>query len=218
MNGRESRVDRVDRGTREGYPFFMNYLAHAFLSPPSEEILLGNLACDMIRPGDTEYLSPRIRAGMELHQRIDRFTDAHESFKKLRAFLSAKGFPYAGVLVDIICDHFLALRWDTYSEESLHDFAVRVYAVLSRTAGSIPGSFPRLAGHLCREDWFGEFNTETGLENALFRVNYRSSRDIPVQEVMRFLREIRKDFEREFQILMSDLTEGFKSEITEYSE
>jgi len=187
----------------------MNYLAHALLSPPSEEILLGNMACDMIRPGDAVNLSSGIREGMELHQRIDRATDSHSAFKSLRSLLIAEKLPYAGVLVDIINDHFLAVHWNLYSDDFLMDFSTRVYDILNRKSSLIPGHFSRLSDHLCREDWFGQFRYTDGLETALYRVNYRSSKEIPVTSVMNLVREKKDDFEEGFHSLMKGLAAEF---------
>jgi len=187
----------------------MNYLAHAFLSPSSEEILLGNIACDMIKPVDKEKLSSRIREGMALHQMIDRMTDSHQAFIKSRSILIDEGLPYAGVMVDIINDHFLAENWNLYSHEGLNDFSIRIYEILERNSQRIPGPFSRLSKHLCKEDWFGQFKEIEGLKTALSRVNYRSSREIPVPEIMDLVIRKRSSFEEGFHSLMESLTDRF---------
>jgi acyl carrier protein phosphodiesterase len=187
----------------------MNYLAHAFLSPRDDEILLGNISCDMIRPRDQEFLSPPIRQGFDLHQRIDKAADGHEGFKFIRATLNTKGLPYAGVLVDVICDHYLARFWEDYSSERLSDFSQRIYRVLLEKASPLPGHFPRLAAHLRKEDWFGQFRSLEGLETALSRLNYRSSREIPVTMIRDVIDDKQDSLIPRFQELMMSLCREF---------
>ncbi|MGL4552092.1 MAG: ACP phosphodiesterase, partial [Gemmataceae bacterium] len=55
----------------------MNWLAHALLSPPDPEVRLGNLLADLVKGRDRHPMGEPFRRGIALHQRIDRFTDAH---------------------------------------------------------------------------------------------------------------------------------------------
>jgi acyl carrier protein phosphodiesterase len=53
-----------------------------------------------------------------LHRAIDTFTDAHPVFDKVLK-LHSRYHHYAGVIVDVFYDHFLAKNWTTYSNENL---------------------------------------------------------------------------------------------------
>ena len=56
----------------------MNHLAHAFLSPLNDaQILVGNLSADWIKGRARRSLPEGIQLGMDLHRRIDVFTDTH---------------------------------------------------------------------------------------------------------------------------------------------
>ncbi|QEN07606.1 DUF479 domain-containing protein [Oceanispirochaeta crateris] len=183
----------------------MNYLAHAFLSPPNDEILIGNMACDMISPKDYTMLTPGIREGFALHHRIDRATDAHEGFKEIRSIFNEDGHPYAGVLVDIICDHYLACFWDEYSSDSLDLFSKRVYGVLKEKADDLPGHFPRLASSIQKEDWFGQFTKLEGLKSGLSRLTYRTSRKLPIDRIMDLVLQKKEVLVPPFHSLMKSL-------------
>lgn len=187
----------------------MNYLAHAFLSPRNTSILLGNMACDMVRPGDKGDLDNEILKGMDLHQRIDRFTDSHSGFIRTRNCLNRDGLPYAGVLVDILFDYFLALHWKDYSSVEIKQFSAGIYRILLDNSHRIPGHFSRMTDHMCSEDWFGTFHTVEGLKTALKRLNYRSSRVIPVERIISSLEMNRNVMESGFRSLMKDLCREF---------
>jgi acyl carrier protein phosphodiesterase len=186
----------------------MNYLAHAFLSPDNRElVLLGNLACDMLRPSDAVGLDPEIREGMVRHQAIDRTTDRHNGFRSVRDALASAGHPYAGVLTDILFDYYLATSWKDFCEEELSGFSGRVYGVLNRRSSLIPGSFMRMTKAMRMQDWFGSYASEKGLQQALHRLNYRSSRYIDPEAVMITERSIREEALPAFYTLMDKLTE-----------
>ncbi|MBF9016039.1 MULTISPECIES: ACP phosphodiesterase [unclassified Oceanispirochaeta] len=189
----------------------MNYLAHAFLSPRDSLILLGNMACDMIRPYDTESLPERVKDGLALHQDIDRYTDRHNGFKAVRDHLNSRKLPYAGVFTDIIFDHCLARDWESYSTQPLRDFSMSVYKILNRSIAdkTIPGHFSRLAKALVSDDWFGSYTTNEGLEKALTRLNYRSSREIPVSQIMDTVKRNSEIIDIGFSALMQDLLKTF---------
>lgn len=189
----------------------MNYLAHAFLSPPDSQVLLGNMACDMIRPDDTVYLSVKIKEGMDLHQKIDRLTDRHRGFKTVRDLLNSQKLPYAGVFTDIIFDHCLARDWERYSSQTLSEFSQEVYKILNSSiaAESIPGHFHRLASALVSDDWFSSYASSHGLKKALVRLEYRSSREIPVEQIMNTVQRESKIIDSGFDALMQSLLHSF---------
>lgn len=188
----------------------MNYLAHALLSPENRDlVLLGNLACDMLRPSEAEGLDPEIREGMVRHQAIDRMTDRHSGFRFMRDALGAAGHPYAGVLTDILFDFYLASSWEDFCDEGLSEFSGRVYGVLKGSSSLIPGSFSRMTRAMRMQDWFGSYATERGLRQALQRLNYRSSRYIDPEAVMATERAVREEALPGFGLLMGDLADSF---------
>jgi acyl carrier protein phosphodiesterase len=57
-----------------------------------------------------------VQKGIILHRAIDTFTDAHPFLDKAKK-LHSRYHHYAGVIVDVFYDHFLAKNWVTYSNE-----------------------------------------------------------------------------------------------------
>lgn len=189
----------------------MNYLAHAYFSPPDPLLLIGNLSCDLIRPDEKVGLGEGLIRGMELHQRIDRFTDSRRGFKAIRDVLNLNKLPYAGVLTDVILDHCLASQWSSYSDFPLEGFASQVYGLLDKSIREdmIPGRFGRMARHLVDEDWFVSYRSREGLLTALERLNYRSSRTISSNDVIRVFDQHQQLIFESFAELMEEMLPRF---------
>ena len=100
----------------------MNFLAHIYLSGDNDLIKIGNFMADGIRGKQYENYPLEIQKGIILHRAIDTFTDAHPIFRQSTKRLHNNYHHYAGVIVDILYDHFLAKNWNKYSDEKLEDF------------------------------------------------------------------------------------------------
>ena len=105
----------------------MNYLAHIYLADHgSEKLLLGNFLGDFVRKSEEPAYEDTIRQGIHMHRKIDSFTDSHPIFLISRRRVSDLNRRYAGVLVDMFYDHFLAKNWQGYSgihlEKYVHIF------------------------------------------------------------------------------------------------
>ncbi len=110
----------------------MNYLAHSYLSCNNEYLLIGNLVTDLIKKKDEDYYSEAIRKGIDLHRKIDHFTDNHRIVKDSLDLIRSSQGKYAPVVLDILWDYFLCKNWKTYSEEDLQEFSNGVYAILEK--------------------------------------------------------------------------------------
>ena len=110
----------------------MNYLAHLYLSEPNEEAWLGSLLGDFVKgPLDGRYNDDITRA-IALHRKIDSFTDAHPVVLQSKSRVSAGRRRYAGIMIDMFYDHFLAKYWHEFQDEPLGEFSARIYAILDQ--------------------------------------------------------------------------------------
>src|SRR4051812_19851449 len=103
----------------------MNFLAHLWLADRAELPLAGAILGDYFRgalPGD---LPPALAGSVHLHRRIDATTDRHPGVQGVRAGFGSPARRYAGILLDILFDHALALDWERYAAEPLAAFADR---------------------------------------------------------------------------------------------
>ncbi len=157
----------------------MNLLAHLFLAahrPEDEQ--LGNFAADHAGSRQTvAAYPPGFRAGVELHHRIDAFTDQHPEVHKTKARLRAAGFgKYAPVIADVLYDHLLARDFSPYSlHESLAAFTQRMYALLTRRAADLPLGVQQFLPHMVRHDWLANYAHPAGFARALAGLARRAS-------------------------------------------
>ena len=61
---------------------------------------------------------------------IDSFTDSHPVYRQSKHRLHEKFGHYAGVIMDIVYDHFLAKNWKQFSNIELEDYADSFYKLL----------------------------------------------------------------------------------------
>ncbi len=155
----------------------MNYLAHLYLSEPHEEAWLGSLMGDFVKgPLDDRYGTGITRA-IAMHRKIDVFTDAHPVVLRSKSRMSAERRRYAGIMVDVFYDHFLARHWQDFHEEPLAEFTGRVYRVLERYRTILPERLQRMAPMMMQWDWLGSYAEIGSIYTALNRMGQRLRRE-----------------------------------------
>ena len=155
----------------------MNYLAHLFLSEPAEEALLGSLLGDFVKgPLDSRY-SPTITRAIAQHRKIDVFTDAHPLVILAKSRVSAARRRYAGIMIDIFFDHFLAKHWQEFHAEPLDAFTSRFYKLLLGNLSWLPDRLQVMAPHMARTDWLGSYAQVRSVRTALDRMGSRLKRE-----------------------------------------
>lgn len=155
----------------------MNYLAHLYLSEPHEEAWLGSLMGDFVKgPLDDRYGSEITRA-IAMHRKIDVFTDAHPVVLQSKSRMSAERRRYAGIMVDVFYDHFLARHWQDFHDEPLAEFTGRVYRVLERYHTVLPERLQRMAPMMMQWDWLGSYADIGSIYSALNRIGQRLKRE-----------------------------------------
>jgi len=154
----------------------MNYLAHLFLSPPDEDAWLGSLLGDFVKGAIGERYAPPVAAAIRLHRRIDSFTDAHAAVQRSRSRISRARRRYAGIMIDMFYDHFLARSWEEFHDEPLAAFSARVYTLLERRRGELPERLQTVAAHMAANDWFGSYASAATIHGALDRISSRLRR------------------------------------------
>ena len=155
----------------------MNFLAHLWLAGPVEGDRLGAVAGDFVKgplPGD---LPADIAAGVALHRAIDSFADRHPAFQASRARVRGAHRRFAGVMVDMFYDHFLAAYWtDYHAGEALPDFATRQYALFVAHRDRLPPGANRVIARMADSDWLTAYREVDTIVHALDRIAGRLSR------------------------------------------
>jgi acyl carrier protein phosphodiesterase len=136
--------------------------------------------------------------GIALHRRIDTFTDAHEVVHRSKARVSADRRRFAGIMVDMFYDHFLARDWGRYSAEPLAAFTRRAYALLERNHGLLPERLQRMAPYMIRGDWLGSYARVEAIGDSLDGMGRRMKRENRLAGSVEELETNYGDFARDF--------------------
>lgn len=108
----------------------MNFLAHLYLSGDDDKLITGNFIGDYVKGKNFLNYPGKIREGIILHRQIDSFTDTHSCFRQVKVLFREEFGLYSGVVTDLVFDHLLASRWESYCNQSLKQFAKKIHAVL----------------------------------------------------------------------------------------
>lgn len=147
----------------------MNYLAHLYVSAESPDAMLGSLLGDFVKGrlvDDGRYPLAVLHA-VALHRRVDSFANGHPTFRRSVGRVAPGLRRYAGVLVDLFYDHFLARAWPSLVDEPLAAFSGRVYAVLAHHAQLLPVRMRPLAEAMSRDDWLVGYGRAENIDRAL---------------------------------------------------
>jgi len=116
----------------------MNFLSHLYLSGNSEGLIIGNFIADSVKGNAINDFPEEIRKGIILHRKIDTYTDSHPIVEQSKIRLREKYKKYAGVIVDIYYDHYLAINWSDYSTENFHTYTQNIYALIEQNRQHLP--------------------------------------------------------------------------------
>lgn len=183
----------------------MNFLAHIYLSNDNDLIKIGNFMADGIRGKQYDHLPPDIQKGIILHRAIDTFTDSHPVFRQSTKRLHERYHHYAGVIVDVIYDHFLAKNWAKYSDEPLHDFVQRFYQSLQNNKPFLTEKTIEMMPSMIKYDWLFSYQYVDGIARILFQMDQRTKNNSKMQFSIEELKEFYNEFENEFTIFFEDL-------------
>lgn len=184
----------------------MNFLAHAFLSGDNPKILVGNFIGDFVKGKQalTAYDSDVLK-GIELHRLIDGFTDHHEVVRESKQRLRAGYRHYAGVIVDVFYDHFLAKNWDQYHPMQLPGYAQHVYDIMERHHDMVPAEAQHMLPYMTAGNWLLSYAKIEGVGRALTGMSRRTTYVSHMETAVEALRENYDLFEREFKIFFPEL-------------
>lgn len=184
----------------------MNWLAHLYLSEPDAEARLGNLLADFIKGRERQGLSPRMQHGIRCHQAIDAFTDYHPVVQRSKGRIGPEHRRFAGILIDIFYDHFLARNWACYTAMPLETFTGEVYQSLLAFAAHLPGEAGKAIQRIAAHDLLGSYQHLEGIEETLKRLSRRLAQRW--QRVIA-LEEAIEDLRTHFDALESDFRDFF---------
>lgn len=183
----------------------MNFLSHLYLSGNSDAILIGNFIGDFVKGKQMDVYPKEIRKGIILHREIDFFTDNHPIVSKSKDRLREKQGHYAGVVLDIFYDHFLATDWARYSPVPLKDFAQSVYGKLKKNKALLPSKARFMLPYMIKDNWLVDYSKIAGIDRACKgmaqRTKFESNMGSAVQLLQEYYTELQGEFALFFPIL-----------------
>lgn len=192
----------------------MNFLAHIYLSGTNDHIKIGNFIADGIH-GQPQGYHPEIVKGIMRHRAIDTFTDAHPLFRQGTKRLHARYHHYAGVIMDIFYDHFLAKNWTNYSNIPLNEFAQAFYTLLNDNYEILPERSKRSVPHMTEYNWLVSYASIEGIDRTLKQMDHRTKLRSGMGNAIDELQQFYTEFEAEFTAFFEDIQAHVNQRTTE---
>ncbi|HVD99297.1 MAG TPA: acyl carrier protein phosphodiesterase [Cytophagaceae bacterium] len=185
----------------------MNFLAHAFLSGDNKDLIIGNFIADAVKGKDFKNYRDGVIRGILLHRKIDTFTDHHKVVALTKSRLRDDFGKYASVVSDIYYDHFLALHWKEYSQESLENFTQNIYHIIQSELELLPEEVKHFFPYMVKQNWLYNYQFFHGLERVFNGMSRRARFDSHMENGVLALKEQYADFEKDFLEFFPQLQE-----------
>lgn len=156
----------------------MNYLAHFHLSAGNDGLVIGALLGDHVKGCLQGQYPSNWEQGIKLHRSIDAFTDRHPSLRQAQQLFEPEYRRYAGIMLDVIFDHFLNQHWEKFHHQPLSDFSQEVYQLLD--TDGMPASARLQASNFARYDVLCNYRHWQTIEQVLERISQRLRRQNPL--------------------------------------
>ena len=183
----------------------VNFLAHAYLAAGSDHAIVGSLMGDFVKGPLGDRYGAELTRALVLHRRIDTYTDAHDVVRQSRRRVSTGRRRFAGILVDVFYDHFLARHWDEFSDVPLERFTAHIYAVLREHHALLPERLQHVAPHMAAADWLASYRHVDAIGLALDRIGQRLKRGNAMLRSAEELLAQYGPFEADFRIFFPDV-------------
>ncbi len=151
----------------------MNYLAHLYLAQDSTESMIGSILGDFVKGSAKDQYPDEIKKGIELHRKIDSYTDSHPMTQASRRLYHSPMRRFAGIIVDLCYDHFLYRHWSKFTDAALTAFILNAYEILKTHQAILPERLQAMIPFMIRDDWLGSYRDLNGVEQALKRLSRR---------------------------------------------
>lgn len=160
---------------------------------------------DGIRGKQFENFSKEIQKGILLHRAIDTFTDAHPIFRESTKRLHERYHHYAGVIVDIFYDHFLAKNWENYSNENLEEYVSRFYQSMHTHYDLLSEKAQNILPYMEKQNWLSSYQSIEGIHQILTQMDRRTNNSSNMRFASEELQMYYSDFEQEFSLFFEEI-------------
>lgn len=192
----------------------MNFLAHIYLSGENDLMKIGNFMADGIH-GKPDDFPPDVQKGIILHRAIDTYTDTHPIFRQGTKRLHSRYHHYAGVIMDIYYDHFLAKNWAEYTSEPLDSFITRFYKSLHDNYSILTDKTKTMMPYMIKDNWLLSYATIDGIARILRQMDHRTKYRSGMTNSIDELREFYEVYDEEFRQFFSEIRQYVKETATD---
>ncbi len=187
----------------------VNFLAHLYFAQPNVPSRVGNLLGDFARGVDRHRLPAAVRRGLENHRAVDRFTDAHPQVQALKQCFSPRRRRFAGIILDVLFDHFLIRHWSAYHQRTLAAFLSENYRDLLAGQALMPPRMQQVTRRLVADDWLGSYreldNVNFVLNRIAGRLRFENEFADPLAEIEHHYAELEQGFQQFFPDLCQEV-------------
>ncbi len=189
----------------------MNFLAHLYLSANDPESIIGNFIADHVKGKIINLYSPGIRGGILFHRAIDQYTDNHSIVKYTVLNLRPHFHKYAGVVLDMYYDHFLAKQWSRFSAEPIEDFTASAFAIIKNSIDILPERSRYILPYMMSQNWLINYRYFEGLHDALSGISQRTKFKSNLTNAVEHLKNNYQFYTNSFEEFFPQLIEYGKS-------
>ncbi len=179
--------------------YFMNYLAHLYLSGDEEPLIIGNFIADHIKGRQINEVSKEIMKGIHLHRAIDAYTDSHPIVLQTKERLRPTQGKYSPVVADVFMDHFLAIKFEEFSPTPLDFFVDYIFKILKSNEAILPSKTKNMLVYMQKDNWLKAYRTLEGMDFILKAMSRRtifaSNMDTAASDLERDYILYEKDYE-----------------------
>ncbi|MBL4704611.1 MAG: DUF479 domain-containing protein [Flavobacteriales bacterium] len=188
----------------------MNYLAHILLSGNNPLHLVGNFMGDSVKGKDYQTYPSEISKGILLHRQIDSFMDQHPIVQKGKLRLHKNQSKFAGVVIDVFYDYFLAKNWAEFSDQDYHEFIQENYRTLENHIHLMPTMSQFILGRMVSSDWLGHYLHSDGINQALSGLSRRTKYPNNMENAVLDLLKYETEFNNEFKLFFPQIVNHCK--------
>lgn len=184
----------------------MNYLAHLLLAGEQPDHRLGALLGDHLKGRQAlDALRPELARGVRLHRKIDAWSDRHPAATAIVRQLQPPWRRYGGIILDVLFDHQLSLRWADYSSQPLGGFALEVDRLFAAHREELPPRLQRFTHWAAEVSLWTDMHRRDTIERIFQLIAHRHGRSSPLAEGLKILDAYPAAVEQAFDRLMPDL-------------
>lgn len=191
----------------------MNFLAHAHLSPDDKDIRLGNFIADSVKGRKYMHFNDDIIKGILLHRNIDTYTDKHPVVFNSRSIVREHFGKFAGVVIDIYYDHFLARNWSEYSDEDLADYTSSLYKYVTSRFFILPAKIKRILPFMIAQNWLCGYANFNDLSRVFYGMDRRTGKISGMNNAVDVLKKNYDSLYSDFRVFYPDLQNNTKEQV-----